>query len=296
VRKAVALLVTIALITVLFSLVGIAAAMMTHTAEVLGAEKRTVQSVRFAFDLAGALSTVAGDINDSTGLELLLDIPWPVESEKAGFSASVVFTSLAYAPNVNRLVDAKSGKMNEALAGYLDAILTYYGVSDKIFFLDLLADTIDKDTRPRVQNSEIAEFDTDFTQGGIFGPQQWRRIVAYYIEQTGDSEIASIDWSELIAFEDTTIDFNRLSPEALRFMLPGASEDLLKQLADGLYTSFDELPLGPEDVAALKRLDIGFFSPLVEGDMRVRYPDGESRIVFGYDLKMKKVTYLDIRY
>lgn len=293
-RDAIALLITIALITVMFTLVGISATYLYETTKEVSTQKDLIQNNIFLKNLTNFLKGKSNDLNDTDSLNMILGFPMALESKKSGYFLQVELDSCAYAPNINWLVKGK--KIDKYMENYLDRILTFYNVSDKILFLKIVEDTIDNDLEERYPQSECAYYDPVFRQSRIYNYDQFKKILHCYERITQDTSVEKIPWKELVAFDNDVVDFNNASERALAFMADMDSQSFTANdnLHAKLYYKDEELPFDQATKVRLKKFNLAYYSPKIIGVLSVVHQDRRTTTQFIYDLKKKRASNVEI--
>ena len=305
-RKGIALLITIALVTTIATLIGISAGIVDKSYKRISNKQFLIQSNLFFSNLVEVLNSATQDLNNSFGLDIFLTLPLSFEATERNIAVDITFTSEAYAPNINSLIvernsskssDEEPVKLNEAMEGYLERILSIYNVSDRILLLSLIADALDKDVNERVSLSEIALLDPFFMQGHIYNMQQFQKILDVYKRQTQDYSVDLIAWDKLIGFNNSAVDFNHISKEALYALMPSLSEGELQNFTTervDVYENFDDLAFDEETQKTFKDLNVSFYVPNVKAKMVVHDDAQHVAIEFLYNIDSKKVSDIEI--
>lgn len=308
-RRGIALLITIAFVTAITALIGVAGALLNRSFERVSHKAFLIQSNVLFDDFYGILKANSGDINGSAGLDIFLNLPLFFSNEASNITADITFESDASRVNINRILEDANATQPDfdplriplrvPYEEYFDHILTVYNVSDKMLLLSMIADSVDSDTFERLTGSEIALQNPDFTQGHIYDMHHFKQILTAYKQQTQDFNVDDIPWERLISFRNDTIDFNHITPETLHFIDPSIPEESLAQYTTErveVYDRFSDLPISEENVQALKAMDVAFYSPNVVGKMNVIDKHKKVAIAFAYDLSTQKVNSIAVSY
>jgi hypothetical protein len=303
-RRGIALLITIAFITAIAALIAIAGGILQQGFDSARHKGFLIQSNVMLSNIYTLLHQNTAEVKDADTLDILLNMPLFFSNKQSGISAGMTFTSDADTVNINRLLSSSAPKadglpipLRGDYENYLDRILAYYNVSDPFLLISLIADTLDKDTNERVTGSEIALEDPDFTQGHIYNLHQFRRILAVYERETRDFSVEKVPWNKLIGFRNDDIDFNHVTPETLRFMLPGLAPSLLTRMTTGrvrTYAKFEELPLSPVDIKVLQAFNVNFYDPAVQVNMSLFGDKQKVSYTFVYNLSKHEASYFAI--
>jgi len=296
-RKAIALLVTLAFVAAIISLVGISAALFNSAFTKVSQKQFIVQSDIFFRDIKTILKTNVGDINDSNELYFLLALPFGISDKENDIVVDIGFSSDSSKVNINKIVDANKTVV-PAYAQSLDGLMISYNVIDRAFLSALILDTIDSDKEERIFGSEIALEDRFFTNGSIADMAHFKKILDYYKKVREDPSVDKIPWDKIISFNNSEIDFNYVTSEAFSFMLSTRTLESLKPFSGlgqkkELYASFDELRLSVEEQEILKKFGVVFFSSnvLCRADMRIGNQQGA--LSFAYNFKTKEASNLE---
>ena len=297
-RKAIALLITLAFVTAIISLVGISAAIFNNAFHKVSQKQFVIQSDIFLRDIKNILKTNVGDVNDSTGLYYLLALPFGITDKENDINIDITFSSDSSKVNINKIADTNQtlGKI------YLDSLenaMIYYNVIDRAFLTALILDTIDKDKEERIFGSEIILEDRFFKNGPIEDMAHWKRIMDYYKKMREDPSVDKIPWEKIISFNNDKIDYNYASVDALWFMLKNKTRESLvppKTQKKELYNSFEDLRFNAEDQEILKKFGVVFFSPNVVCKANMQIGNQTGDISFSYNLKTKEASNFELLY
>lgn len=305
-RSGIALIITIAFIAAVAALIGLSFGRLDDAYQRVSNKRFLVQSDILLSRMFEILKRASSDVNDSTGLDIFLSVPFAFENKEFDMLTTVAFESAASRPNINWLVENSAADPNDPYApvplnpdmeDYLDRILSLYNITDRVLFVSMVADTIDEDLQARSPGSEIAMEDVDFTQGRLYGLHHFMQVVAAYERATLDPAIRTVPWASLIGFSNGDIDFNHISPEVLSVLMPelgGDQSALFTTDRLDVYSSLEELPLSPEAKERMEALHVVFYDPGVKGDILIR--NGEQRLhaTFLYNLGTKEVSDLEL--
>ncbi len=291
-RKSITLLITLALIVAISSLIAIGLHIVDTASTQVQRKHNLVQTTTFVQNIAQILKKKSGDINSSEGLELLISLPIDLESNE--IEAHISFDSAAKGINPNNFLKIEQNRtvFNPEYILLFDRILQSANVQSKELFLAMIEDTLDKDLDERIPGSELALYNKRFAQGSIENFKKFWMLVEHYVLLTADPNIYTIPWKKILGFYSKKIDFNYISPILLGYMLPYVDAETIKKLTIAKQANFGDwkdLPLAKEDKDRLKKYDISFFVPVVEGNLSIKQGDQKSFARFVYDIKQKKV-------
>lgn len=304
-KKGIALLITISLVAVIASLIGISAGILEHSFKRISNKKFLIQSNSFIAGFKDILKSSTDDVNDSDSLDIFLSLPFAFEQKSRDMSVDIYFTSEANSINPNSLIEdlnstkkaKENPQMQQAYEAYFDHILTVYNVSDKILLLSMIADTVDDDLKERTTGSELALESATFSQGKIYSLEHFEQILDAYKLMTLDFSVDQIPWERLLSFNNKDVDLNHIEEDTLRVLLPDldpASIALLTSERIDVFDDFSSLNIDSQRQKELKELGIGFYSPQVKAWMNIRDGDNHLGVTFLYDLKTKKATHIEI--
>jgi len=310
-RNAIALLVTISFVTVIVALIGISTGMVNDSFKRVSNKLFLVQSNVLFSDVVSILKDATADVNDSMGLDIFLSVPLFFENKQNDMTMNITFESAASTLNINHLLKKDDNQTKEKknrfepvalqrnYEEYFERILSIYNLSDKILFLSMIADTLDKDLQERSFGSEIALEDPFFTQGHIYDMSHFRQIIRAYKKQTLDFNIDTIPWDTLVGFHADFIDFNQISPQTLQHLAPDIDPESLGAYTTDkvdIYDNMEGLPFDSETKKRLQDMNVVFYDPLVAGEMNIYNGENRMQIAFLYDLSSKKVSNIEISY
>jgi len=301
-KKAIALLITLSLITLISVIVSKIITIMDNSLKEISNRSSLIQVDILFNDIKKILDKNFVDINDSTTLDMLFLMPYSFSDAKTGISVNIEIESDSNRVNPNLIMDINRSKkgsietINRDIYDLFDRILINYNVQDRELFLNMLLDTIDMDNRERYPNSEIVNYDHFFQNGEIINIRHFKQIVKRYRDLTLDKNIDKVPWDILIGFRSKIIDFNYISPELLSFLLPSLDKEKLYKLTLNRvlpYDSFKDLELPDELNEQLKRYNIKFFSPEIWCIIDFQINGYHKNISFQYNLKEKRVSYIE---
>ena len=304
-KKAIALLITLSLITIISVIVSKIITIMDNSLKEINKREALIQFDTLFNDIKKILDRSVTDINDSTSLELLFLLPYSFNDIESGININIEMESDSSKINPNLLMDVNRSKINDENHGeqinkdiysLFDRILLNYNIQNRELFLSMLLDTIDEDKEERYPNSEIANFNHFFQNGEIINMRHFKQIIKRYRDLTLDKNIDNIPWDMLIGFRSKIIDFNYITPELLSFLLPSLDKESLYKITLNklvTYDNFDELELPNDLNEQLKRYNIKFFSPEIWCIIDFQFNEYSKNISFQYNLKEKKVSYIE---
>ena len=120
-------------------------------------------------------------------------------------------------------------------------------------------DTLDKDTFPRAQGSEIRLEDPRFQNGAIYNVRALSMILHAYRAETGDSNITLETFTDMFGFDPLPLDLNYATKDQLTLLFPDLPSFVPEQLSrhERYYDSPASLPFAKEVKERLMRPTFG---------------------------------------
>jgi hypothetical protein len=311
-KKAVALLITLALIAIASSIVSMIVSVMDDSLKEVSKKSNLIQSNILFRDVKRILEKNMGDINDSMSLELMFLFPLSFSDATSGISIDIELQSDSMKLNPNLIVmennesNTTSNRADETLFdtlrvdeniyNFIDEILDRYRIADRNLLIAMMLDTIDEDTNERLPNSEIANTERSFKNGAIESYEHFEKILQHYRNLTLDKNVDTVPWEKLFGFRSRVIDFNYIEPELLGLMLPRLPQDQLYNVTTSrieTYDSLEELPFDFDQKEKLKRYNVAFFSPEVWCNLTFTFDKYSKTLSFQYNLNKKRVSYIE---
>jgi len=253
---------------------------------ILGSILKTVNSYSFDFykkipqtsllikDTENILERISKEINSSGDLDMLFnDFRFASENFNVLISISPVSSKI----DINEITQKQAKK---DIINLLQNTLTQYGAQDPKYFIDLILDTIDKDSLERTPPSEISIEITNFPNGKIYNWTHFKKILSFYDKNRMDNSVYKIPWRKLFYFGDGKIkpvDFDRI-PEEIKNALGLGEND------------YDTLKKDKQLKKILQNLDIITFtknkSYLIQVD--INYSSENIKLI--YDINKKKAV------
>lgn len=239
-------------------------------------------------DMLKILEANTKDIKDKESLSAIIGLPIMISDEN--IQTFVDISSAASVLNINSIL-TQQNTTNEVLYNFLQNVLYEYRVTNGNLFLLILLDAVDKDRNQRAYMSEAALNNERFEDGGIYSREAFNFLLDYYVANGGDAAIYKIPWEEIIGFYGDSVDFNYIKEPLLNLMEKVYNFTYLPE--QGFISSYGELRLSGEATEAFKALNIGFFTPSVICAINFSYLDEQKTFSFMYDIKTKKVSYIE---
>ena len=296
-RKSIVLLITLALIIAISSFIAIGLDIVDKAAKDVEKKHFLMQTDVFVNNITSILAKKTGDINSSDGLDLLFSLPIDIKSDE--INAHIEFNSAAYGINPNNFIKIEHNKrvFNPEYILLFDRILQSENVQNKELFIAMIEDTLDKDLDERIPGSEIALYDKRFAQGSIENYKKFQMIIDHYVLVSEDPNIYKIPWRDILNFYSKKIDFNYISPILLKYMVPFLDNETIKKMTtdkEDIYREWKDIHIADEYKRELKKYNITFYVPVIEGKLTIKQGSYKSFARFIYDIQKKRV--LDIGY
>lgn len=296
-RKSIVLLITLALIIAISSFIAIGLDIVDKAAKDVEKKHFLMQTDVFVNNITSILAKKTGDINSSDGLDLLFSLPIDIKSDE--INAHIEFNSAAYGINPNNFIKIEHNKrvFNPEYILLFDRILQSENVQNKELFIAMIEDTLDKDLDERIPGSEIALYDKRFAQGSIENYKKFQMIIDHYVLVSEDPNIYKIPWRDILNFYSKKIDFNYISPILLKYIVPFLDNETIKKMTtdkEDIYREWKDIHIADEYKRELKKYNITFYVPVIEGKLTIEQGSYKSFARFIYDIQKKRV--LDIGY
>jgi len=296
-RSAIALIITLFFLMAMTILVGVSTSLSERALKRVEKERFMIQANRMSHDVVTMLSDITKDLNGSDDLEMLTELPVILDDEESGMHVEITFESASSHLNINALVD-ENATINKEYYNLLENILINNQVLDPSLFLALLADTIDKDLKERIVDSEPSRLDPFFSNGEIMDMKHFYKIVDMYIQMRDDFSIKEIKWDQIISTVGEKIDINHVTPTLFAEIFPNFSPEeiveytLSKELT---YKSMEDLNVDDITREYLEKLGVSFYEPLVKCRVLLQLNEQVGIITFYYDLSGKNASEFDIK-
>jgi hypothetical protein len=249
-----------------------------------------IQLNKSFFDALAILQRSSQDINDAQALSVIVGLPIALSTDNGDISIVMDINSAGGLININNLI-LSNNKTNEPLYNLMQSLLQEYQVTNANFFLSILLDAIDTDKNERTYASEAALRDYKFGDGGINSKESFMYLLDYFAAKGGDARIYNIPWEDIVGFVGEDIDFNYVKETLSTLIKKEYNLSSLHQ--DEILNSYDELNIPSDGKEKLKALNIGFFSPRILCSINLFYMKQTMSINFLYDMKSKKVGYIE---
>jgi len=297
-KKSIVLLITLALIIAIAALIAVGLHVVDNTTKEVDKKQTFIQTKIFIDNITRILQEKRGDINSTDGLNLLFSLP--IDLQTSNISAHIEFESAAKGLNPNNFIKKEQKKIviDPDYVLLFDRILQVANVADPDLFIAMIEDTLDKDLAERIPGSEIALYDKRFAQGSIENYNKFKVIVDRYVRITKDPNIYKIPWRDILSFYSKKIDFNHISPELLRYMLPSLDEESIKRVTKNkkeVFTNWKDVDLPNAYKKELQRFAIGFYVPIVQGRLSIKYGTSRGFATFIYDIQKQRILAVEYK-
>ncbi|MDR1007548.1 MAG: hypothetical protein LBL65_03145 [Campylobacteraceae bacterium] len=287
-RRAIALLTTVGLILILSLLVLKSVTISQKYFTKLNEINIATQLNKSFLDILKILEENTKDINDKESLSTVIGLPIMISDEN--IQTFIDIESAASTLNINSILTQQNAT-NEVLYNFLQSVLYEYRVTNGNLFLLILLDALDKDKNQRAYMSEAALNSERFEDGGIYSREAFNFLLDYYVSKGGDAAIYKVPWEEIVGFYGDSVDFNYIKKPLLNLMEKVYNFTYIAE--QGFISSYEDLRLSGEATEAFRALNIGFFTPSVICTVNFSYLDEQKTFSFMYDIKTKKVSYIE---
>lgn len=293
-RKGVVMIMTLALILALTLAV---LRSTTTTEKYLKNMSDTVfytQLNRTFLDIFAIVKKMTSKVSDASSLKMLLSMPLVVSDEDSGLEGVLRLESDAGKFNINSLIDT-NGSINQTFYDYIYATLKDHEVVDSLGFMNLLLDTIDKDSEARTNGSEFTHTSVvKMTDGGIPNKKAFKIIEDFYATNNRDSNIYKVPWDKIITYTGEKVDYNYLTDENKKIL----EQEHDVKFADNddnykVVESADDLDLDDDQKKVFKALKIDYYVPRVACEFEFHYLDRSANINFDYNIIKKGMTKIE---
>jgi len=221
-RKAVALFVTLGILSLISLMIMNAFSFMTKNFKHVENIEKINQTKVVISDFQDVLSVITKEIKDADILYQFIGAYPPISDEDGLFSLSFEMKSLSKAININLIIEDKNSstpdivpQIKEIYLPIFEFIFNTYQIRDGELLLNYIADTLDTDSVERDLNTELLLNDTSFLNGLIVNWEQFKQILIEYQNQTDDREVMKVPWQDFFYFsydkDESMIDCNFMS-------------------------------------------------------------------------------------
>jgi hypothetical protein len=294
-KKSIILLATLFFVILMISLIGINTKLLKQGFELSNSTKFMIQVNSLLKDVISLLDKRASFIKDEKMLDLLVQNDWSVEDKKVSLFVNIKIISNARNININRLKGKDTTKEDtHQIYDIIEAILKAHNVVDVEYLLNIILDSKDKDLIPRSNESEIALVDSTYEQGLILSMRQFKKILAYYKNQTDDYSVDEINWKKYISFSGNSVDINYISPELLSYILPLSLDETRDILSKNRPIGDINSVFTSSHKSILDKLRVVPFVSDIKCFVDIKVFDKKAKAVFTYNLTNKKALDVSI--
>ena len=257
-------------------------------------QKATSSSVnaqlnRAFIDVLEIIQNNQNEIKDATSFSSFVNTSYFIGSNDENYNVIVSISPASGVININNILTSEN-QTNREIYDFLYRVLSEYQVKDPTLFLAIVLDAIDKDSDARVYGSEIYYDDSRFSASSNITGQSFSFLLDYYVKKSYDANIYKIPWGDFIGFYGDKIDFNYIKEPFLNIL---KKEFGLLHLENvDIVDSYEKLNIREDIKRELEKLGIGFFVPVIFCEIAIFYQNSEKSIKFLYDMKTKKVGYV----
>lgn len=225
------------------------------------------------------------DSNSSDELYTFLQssqyLPFEIADEKIILS----FESARSRLNINDM-----DKTNEAL--FRDYFNRYMVGSS---YVDILKECMRKNqVKDEYNNYTSTLFDTNpsLFREYIASKKHLEKINNYYINEYGDTNLKNVPFDQLFSYEknaNIAIDLNYITADVWELIL-GVSKERAEHFyqGEGSYKALEDLDLNEDEKKNLRKFQTTFFAPYLLVKIEILKETTTARIIFKYDIKLKR--------
>ncbi|NOQ31450.1 MAG: hypothetical protein GQ570_10030 [Helicobacteraceae bacterium] len=291
-KKGIALLVTLFFITAIMAIVGVSMHYYNKASSNVAESHLIVQGDAIMSDVITFLqnSEDVKSVSDAESLQLFLSTSSLIPIQKDSLSLVVMIQSASDRFNINDLKN-----FNEDLNIEFEEYLVKQGVSDPLFFMDLL-----RDSMSGVKENYLSELFVDkptLYKERLTSQEHLDEILDFYVMRRYENSVKTIPWSEAVTFNETNstfIDPNYMPIEVWKMLIPRLSTIETQMIVDNeeLFKDDQELldiGLSEQEVAKLHKFNLTYFSPIVRVILKVSKGERTLNIEFQYNLQTSQV-------
>jgi len=293
-RKGIVLFTTLLLIMALMSVVMIFLNNTKETKDTITEEFALIQTNNLMSNLTEYFGKVNFD-EESIFYGSKMPFSLPLDDSLINFNIDSASKYL----NINNLTNAMKTKDNIAYDNFV-TFLYKYQVRDPEFFINLLIDTVDKDSIDinSGSKSEIVIEKPIFRNGEIYNEKHFKIIKDYYFLQKNDPLIYDVPFDEIFSFFAPSFDINFASKELLKMYFYDANDYSLDQIAkhSEIYEKLSELPFDEsylDEISKKGRFGhtVSVKTEIIKVTMDFDYKTQfSSKVEFFYNTKNKTLT------
>ena len=284
-KRGVILLISMGFIIAIFGLIGIQAATMSNGLERLNKETMITQSNLIYANMqeqfipgflnqfvAPIMSSTEGDANKSMVIHTFLSMfenGIPLNSlgiEFPNFDILILKISASSTKlNINNFKDIQTDEQRDILRTTFEQYFVENQIDDPTLFFNLVDRVLEtnssRDEWEYLANDESYSINSPFfRREHIYDMEHFQEILQIYVDETNNTRIYKLPWADLIQFEESTVEFCKMSPELRKIIFPyqheiWLEEDILRveESADSL-TGFGIAECNQEDYNSTKEI------------------------------------------
>ena len=289
-KKGIVLLVSLSLIAVLSGVVFFFLDKEQKVHEDFKSEQDLIQANLILHSLAKYLKKIKFDEE-----KIFYGSKAPIVIDLADMRLKIKIDSRQKLFDLNALV--KSAIKDDASFDKLVDFFKKFEVKDPNYFVELLLDTVDKDTIDRNGvDSEIVNERQNFRNGKIYSQRHLENIIEYYVQKRGDTNIYNVPFDEYFNFTFSKVDINFMDKKRLYFLFDDANSFVLDQISlhYKIYKKSDDTPF---DFGYKKKLStviygqyIVYESSVIGVKVDILGKEKKSSFSFDYDIKANSMS------
>lgn len=224
-KKAIILISTIFLMGTLIAIIAINTEITKKNFDLYNHSKFLHQNNILISNVLSFLQDKASFISNKEIFDALLAQKIDFDDDKSGIKMSITMQAnsdkinlnnlIQYYKNDNNSTSELNTRYNQHIYDIISKILYDAKVIDSEYFIDILADSIDKDKDERATLSEIGKYDDRFEDGFILSLANLETIKDYYIKQNDDLAIKKVDFSSYFKFTKGSLDINYIKADLI---------------------------------------------------------------------------------
>lgn len=296
--KGIILVTTIFLMGALIAIIAINSEITKKNFDLYNHSKFLHQNNILISNVLSFLEDKASLISNQEVFDALLAQKIDFDDDKSGLKMSITMTSDNDKLNLNNLIkyDKKNKnnetsdldtKYNQYIYDIISKILYNAKVIDSAYFIDILADSIDKDKNERATFSEISIYDLRFEDGFISSMGHLEAIKDYYIKQNGDLAIKKVDFSKYFKFHKGELDINYMQADTIANMLELDIGDVKAILEKNPKITDLSKVFGAEHNATFNALGISTKARRIICNLDIFVYEKKAKASFRFDFKRK---------
>ena len=212
-RKGVALLITITVISTLLALIGISFSYLERAKQDSSNTASIIQANIFYKDIAKTLTTLLNGKNSQDVISTLYLAPQVIAEQDGDFFLSISCEPLSNGADINWLglgSDKKNTTKYDIATNLFDEIVNKYDIEDSQTLLEFIIEDIDA----KKKNIRLKQ------KKGIISKSQFDIILTRYFAQSSDMKVFSIPWRKYFSFlsKDSIIDSQYVSPQFISLL------------------------------------------------------------------------------